>query len=383
LKSNPELKKIALAKKKYRIQILYTQINRNQNNVPEFKTYSYNLDSNSYYYPASTVKLPVSIFALEKLNKLKLEKNTVMITDSNFTCQQKIDHDSTAINYLPSVEQYIKKMLLVSNNSAYSRVFEFVKPIDINFRLNELGYKRVRIVHRLDAACVGANNKHFNTITFLNEKKDTVYFQKSDSLQKDFTMPFKNMWLGKNIYNRKKKLLSEKKDFGKSNYLPLANLHKIMRNLVFWEFQSEKNKYNLSNDDWQFLMKHLGMYPRESESPKYDSTYFDSYKKYFIYGNAKKNITNDSLRILNIVGRAYGFQIDCAYIVNYFTGVEFLLSAVIYTNKNNSFGTGKYEYDIGLRYLKELSLALYDFESNRKKKFLPILNSVNFYSSKP
>jgi hypothetical protein len=67
--------------------------------------------------------------------------------------------------------------------------------------------------------------------------------------------------------------------------------------------------------------------------------------------------------------------------VDFRTNTEFLLSTVIYTNQRNSFGTGNYEYDtIGLPFLKELSLALYRFEKNRKKKYLPKLDGLPYYN---
>ena len=53
------------------VQILYTQIDRDKNNMPHFTSYSYRLNANHYFYPASTVKLPTAIFALEKLNELQ------------------------------------------------------------------------------------------------------------------------------------------------------------------------------------------------------------------------------------------------------------------------------------------------------------------------
>ena len=57
---------------KYKIQIIYTQINRDEKNFPHFKTYSYHFDPNKYFYPASTVKLPATVIALEKLNNLNI-----------------------------------------------------------------------------------------------------------------------------------------------------------------------------------------------------------------------------------------------------------------------------------------------------------------------
>jgi hypothetical protein len=53
-------------KEKYKLQILYTQINRNEKQEPSFSTYSFDADK-YYYYCASTIKLPAAVFALEKL----------------------------------------------------------------------------------------------------------------------------------------------------------------------------------------------------------------------------------------------------------------------------------------------------------------------------
>ena len=46
--------------KAYEIQVMYTQIDRDSNNNPSFKTYQYNIDKDRYFYPASIVKLPVA-----------------------------------------------------------------------------------------------------------------------------------------------------------------------------------------------------------------------------------------------------------------------------------------------------------------------------------
>jgi disulfide oxidoreductase YuzD len=58
---------------KYKLQVIYTQIDRNENNEPEFKDFTIKLDDEKYFYPASTVKLPTSILALEWLSEQKSE----------------------------------------------------------------------------------------------------------------------------------------------------------------------------------------------------------------------------------------------------------------------------------------------------------------------
>jgi len=123
------------------VQILYTQIDRDKNNVPHFTSYSYRLNANHYFYPASTVKLPTSIFALEKLNELHikgLNMKTTMKTDSSFAGETKKLVDTMAADGLPSVENYIKQILLVSDNYAYNRLYEFVGRAEINDKLKKI-----------------------------------------------------------------------------------------------------------------------------------------------------------------------------------------------------------------------------------------------------
>jgi len=57
-------------RKAWNVQIIYTQISRNKSNNPSFEDYYFNVDSTKYYYPASSVKLPIALLALQKLNEL-------------------------------------------------------------------------------------------------------------------------------------------------------------------------------------------------------------------------------------------------------------------------------------------------------------------------
>ena len=85
--------KILANPNEYRLQILYTQINRDKNNVPHFKEYSYRLNPKEYFYPASTVKMPLAFLALEKINNLKIKgltKSTLMVYDSVSDRQEQI-----------------------------------------------------------------------------------------------------------------------------------------------------------------------------------------------------------------------------------------------------------------------------------------------------
>ena len=60
---------IVSSPEKHRLQVLYTQIDRDENNNPSFTTHTFRLRPREYFYPASTTKFPVAVLALEKANQ--------------------------------------------------------------------------------------------------------------------------------------------------------------------------------------------------------------------------------------------------------------------------------------------------------------------------
>ena len=139
---------------KYEIQILYTRIDQ-EGPKKNFHTFSYGLDSNAYYYPASTVKMPTAFLALEKINRLQikaLDKDSPMIHEAARPPQTAARLDTTSSNHLPSIAQYIRKIFLVSDNDAYNRLYEFLGQEYLNRSLQEKGYTHSRIMISRHAA---------------------------------------------------------------------------------------------------------------------------------------------------------------------------------------------------------------------------------------
>ena len=367
LNSKPILKKVHADPKKYRLQIIYTQIKRDGNGKPIFKNFTYLVDSTNYFYCASLVKLPCSIIALEKLKELKVAKETILFTDSAHACQHSVKKDTTSVNGYPSIAQYIKRMFLVSDNFAYGRAYEFLGVDYLHKRLNELGYSSMRIVHRFDGACKGTDNLITNPVSFYNADLKLVYQQQQAIPLHSYINALGPVKVGKAYYNAQNKKINEAKDFTAMNYISLQNIHSLLQRLVFNEYYVPEQQYHIDRNDQQYLLQYLTMLPRESSHPTYNKTYYDSYKKYFIYGDNKLPITDKDLKITNIVGQSYGFMVDCAYIHNAKTKVEFILSAVIYANEDEIINDGKYEYNtIALPFLAELGRQIYNYELKNK-----------------
>jgi len=142
----------------------------------------------------------------------------------------------------------------------------------------------------------------------------------------------------------------------------------------------ENRRFNLNEDDYRFMYRYMSMYPGESAIEDYNDKekYPPGYVKFLMFAGDAKSIP-DHIRVFNKVGDAYGFLTDAAYIVDFKNKVEFLLSATIYTNENQTFNDNEYEYDeIALPFLKNLGQAIYEVELNRPREFTPDLSRFQF-----
>ncbi|MFD2247417.1 serine hydrolase [Pontibacter ruber] len=367
----------------YRVQILYTQIDRDAQNMPTFTSYQYRVNPQEYFYPASTVKLPASLLALEKLNELNIEglnKYTPLQVDSAYSGQSAVRTDSTSENLLPSVAHYIKKILLVSDNDAYNRLYEFLGQQHLNETLHRKGFKDVRLQHRLSIFLSPDENRHTNPFTFYQGDK-ILYRQ--PLVNNPNPVPQIEAKLAKGYY-KGDKLVNEPMDFTAKNYISVEVLQGILKSVLFPEAVPAQQRFNLTDDDYAFLYRYMSMLPRESDYPKYDpKEYPDSYVKFLMFGDSKERLP-EHIRIFNKVGDAYGFLIDNAYVVDFESKVEFLLTAVIYVNEDEILNDEKYNYeDLGFPFMKNLGQAIYKHELKRKKKNLPDLSKFKLdYSTK-
>lgn len=360
------------------VQILYTQIDRDKNNIPHFKSYSYRLDPTWYFYPASTVKLPTAIFALEKINELKikgLNKDTPLKIDSAYERQTSVQTDTSSDNNLPSIAHYIKKILLTSDNDAHNRLFEFVGRAEINQKLKKHGSKYSRIVNRLAIGDKGIWAKHTNPFTFYKDGKN-IYQQDAQYDPEDYAMPWlKNTVQGKGYMNANDELINEPWSFEGLNVYALEDQQLLLRKLLFPEAFPVKQRFNLTEDDYRFLYHYMSRGPQEVTSPKYDSKEFwPTYSKFVYFGRDKSVKSFQNVRSFNKYGDSYGYNIDNAYIVDFEKGIEFLVAVVIQSNEDGIYNDGIYEYEtITYPFLKNLGQVLYQEELKRPRLYRPNL----------
>jgi hypothetical protein len=362
----------------YRVQLFYTQIDRDKNNVPHFKEYSYRLNPSEYFYPASTVKMPLAILALDKLNTLNIpgvNKSTTLYYDSVGARQETIYNNPYSINGKQNIEQAIKEIFLVSDNNAANRLFEFVGQESIHSKLAEKGYHDAYIRNRLELGRSQDESRQTQAINFFDDNGKKIHHQPAQYNKQQ--LPNYNTFLGKGYYNNDDSLVMSPLDFSVKNRIYLNDLHHILQSVIFYDQTPINKRFNLTKDDRQFLLKWMHTLPTESQFPTYDSVeYWPAYCKFMLMGSEKTPIPSN-IKIFNKVGDAYGFLLDITYIIDTVNKVEFMLSGVIYCNKDGILNDSKYDYEtIGYPFYKNMGRLIYDYELKRKKAYLPNFDKI-------
>ena len=368
-------------RKDWNVQIIYTAVDRATNGTPVLTNYSYNLNPSQYFYPASTVKFPITILALQKLNELKisgLNRNTTFITDQGYSGQTPVYNDPSTPNGNPTIAQYIRKILMVSDNDAFDRLYEFLGQDYINEQLHKKGYSNIQLLHRLGIYLSPDENRHTNPVKFLSAQGTTLYAQSMQSATRTYSL--RKDSVGKAFYWGGQ-LINKPMDFSLKNRIGLQDLHSMLISLVFPNSVPNAQRFDLTTEDRSFILKYMSQLPTESTFPPYSAdtaAYWPSYCKYLLFGSQKGNIPKN-IRIFNKVGNAYGQLTDVAYVVDFDKKIEFFLSATIYCNKDGILNDDQYDYQtIGFPFMKQLGQVIYDLEMKRKRKVIPDLSPFIF-----
>ena len=322
----------------HEVQVFYSEVIRDEDGSVSFKEDQFHVDDSTYFYPASSVKLPIAILALEKLNENKLlDRNTSF----------RVENDSITSTFAKDIID----IFAVSSNDTYNRLFEFLGQNDINNRLKTKGISGT-ISHRLSVP--NSNNLATKPLLFCYGN-EVIFKTTSITNQPIVSLNLKNTTKGIG-YTIGDSLVSNPMDFSEKNYLPITSLHSILKRLIFPDLFPKEQQFHITENDRLFLIEAMKILPREAGYTSEE--YYDSYGKFFVIGDTKDPIP-EYLTIYNKVGYAYGYLTDCAYIINQKTNKEYLITATIHVNKNQIYNDGVYEYDtVGIPFLAALGRLL-------------------------
>jgi hypothetical protein len=175
-----------------------------------------------------------------------------MSTGTTWRCQTPIPFAAPAdSDRQATVGNYIKRMLLVSDNLAYNRLYEFLGQKPLNDRLQQLGYPGSRIVRRF-APCDTAANRHTNPIAFHTLAGDTLYNQPAQTNTHTPAPPLGPVFAG-HAYQVGRRLIRQPYEFTTANNLPLPDITAFLQTALFPESLPAAQRPTLTPPDYAFL----------------------------------------------------------------------------------------------------------------------------------
>jgi hypothetical protein len=377
-------KKVLASPNTYRLQLVYTQIDRDQNGIPRFTNHILYADPENYFNPASMVKMPLAFLAMEKLYELNqpgVNKYTTMQFDSNYQRQVAMYADSSAQNKKPSIAHFVKRAFLISENDPYNRLYQFVGQGPTNQKLLAKGYSSAKITRQF-MGYTEDQNRHTNGIRFMDEKGVPI-LKLAPQYNKDSFQFGAPILIGDAHWNSKDEVVNAPFDFTRHNNISLVDMQKMLQAVLFPASVPKQNRFNMTDADRLFLLQYLSQYPSETDYPKYDSAHFyDSYVKFFFQDST--HTMPKHIRVFNKVGWAYGFLTDVSYVLDTKNNIDYMLSATIYVNSDGVVNDSKYdEATVGFPFLNQIGKAFYQYELERPRKFKPVLkNQVRQYEKR-
>src|SRR5205814_3313703 len=302
-----------------------------------------------------------------------------MITEAAYNGQTEVYNDPTSPDASPTIAQDINKIFLVSDNDAFNRLYGFFGQEYINKTLHKMGYRDAEIIHRLSISLTEDENRHTNPIRFYDSSSKIIYEKPLESSQ--WVYAKRDDKKGKGYYSGNQ-LIHLPFDFSKKNRLSLIDLHSILKSVFFPKEFNKKQRFKLKEKDLRFAYQYMSMFPRESDYPSYDSSFYDAFSKFILWGEEKEK-QNGNIRIFHKSGEAYGFLTDVCYIVDFENNIDFMLSATIHCNMDGIYNDDHYDYEtIGYPFLKNLGQLFYDYELKRERKCKPDLSLLRFVFTK-
>lgn len=378
-KTNPgKFDSIILHRIGWNAQLIYTQADWGNNGFPVLQQHYFN-KNDGYFYPATALKLPIALLALQKLHELPfpgINMNTSMITESGYSGQRAQYNDPNTADGRPTIAQYIREMLLGNDLNAFDRLYEFLGQQYINEQLAAKGYKTAQVLQRLSESLAEDENRHTNPVSFYNKPiKRPIYQQPMQ--YNNAVYEKRNDFIG-TAYMTDTGIVHAPMDFSRMNRISLDDLNNIMISILFPSKLKPAQRFNITEEDRRFILKYMSQLPAESTYPYYDSSNEDIPSKYIFYGGRKDGFSK-SIRVFNISGMDSGQLTDIAYVVDFENKTAFLLAATIYCNKDGIQNDEKYDYEsIGIPFMRDIGKAVYDYELKRKRSNAPDLSSLIF-----
>lgn len=333
LKLDPTLSRSS----KYRFQMAYTPID--SAGLGETITYG----TEQYYYPASLVKIPLAMLALEVLEEKGIPLDAYIVFDTVDACGSVrfVEVSREKISF----QQLFKELIVVSDNQFYNMLYHFLTPEYINRRLHEMGFEGTNI-YRAFTGCdrVGQLHTYPYKIYGLNGKELMASPGKtmdSTVLEERYHSSEERMF-GSRHENDEGDIVDGPFDLNYSIEIPMREMHEMVLRMIRPEAFEPSQRWKVSDGSLRFMLDYMSAYPSEiPTSYRNFRSMEDTVYKYAYLRNEKGRRE----RSVSKLGLSYGFASEVAWITIPGSEQSFLLTYSIYVNANDIVNDGEYEYD--------------------------------------
>lgn len=325
LRTDPALAALLDDAKRRRIQVLLA-IPREDDGKASLSRLEYRVDA-EYVYPASAVKLVVAAAAAQKAEELHAELTTPLRIFEREGARLKTVKTTLA--------EEMDKALLISDNDSHNRLYEFVGGEELGERIAAMGLTSTRLVHRLGDS---GEKKSYAFDLLLSKRAPTSVAQRI-GFQPPPLDPIDRVEVGSSHLNDKGELVATPMSFAEKNRMSIRDLQSVLIALMRPEL-SEGVDLHLSRRMRSELVATIGSLPSERGFPR---SLDDANKP--LYGAISNALPGHKVRVYGKDGRAYGFTIECSYVVDETTHRSMFVAAAIYANDNGTLNDDRYQYD--------------------------------------
>jgi hypothetical protein len=341
------------------LQIRLTQLSDDGTRIK--RVLSFREDQKRWFSPASTVKLPLAILALEQLKTLGVNRDSRLSLRYPDGCQPAAPSLPEALES-EAIERTILRSLVVSDNEAANRLYQWLGPSIAHERFRALGLPDARLIRPL-MVCSDHARTRLGAIEIRPSKGNAVTWrERSTGPRPGF--PYGQVlrgkaWLENGVLN------AQPRDFTDSNFLALSASEQLLMMVVRPDLLPPAKRSSMHADDRAWLKQVLRSTPDEITDPRYPSEEFPRHYAKFLYAGDGGHWPK-SLLIYNKIGEAYGYLTDIAYFHDQASGTQFFLSATIYVDRDGTLNDGVYAYrDIGYPFLARLGRIIFAHEQKR------------------
>lgn len=297
---------------------------------------AYRLDA-EYVYPASSVKLCLAVAALERVAAY-----TRLAGLGEFTSTRSVTYlDPQRGPTISTVAADVRGALVVSDNAAANRLYDFVGSDELHARMHALGLPSFAFRHRLaaapgdDVAVTPSFDLDVGARGFVHVPGHVRRRPVPPSHVPGLVVGDARLEAGRSVEGGL--------DFTTKNRVSLLDLQRLLVRVVRPDVALAESA-DLVPADRAWLLESLELLPSDVGAPApLGVAATDAAHKPLLPGLLRV-LPKGALRYLSKGGRAYGFSVENAYVEDRRTGRAFFLAAALYTNRSGIVGDDDYEY---------------------------------------